>query len=177
MSEQMTIVAVIGSGEPDALLDALAEEVGRTVALAGFGLVCGGLGGVIEAACRGAHNVLGRGSGRIIGILPGTDKDAANDYVDVAIATGLGYARNLLVVLSADAVVAVGGATGTLSEMAHAWQHGKPICALVPGGGWAARLAGESLDHKRSDRVHAVETTDELNTWLQTTLGERAQEL
>ena len=171
MSERIKVVAVIGSGEPDALLDTLAEQVGRTVASAGYGLVCGGLGGVMEAACRGARAVHGTGSGRIIGILPGTQKDAANDYVDVAIATGIGYARNVLVVLSADAVVAVGGATGTLSEIAYAWQHGKPICALVPGGGWGARLAGETLDSKRSDRVHAVATAEELAAWLEATLG------
>ena len=171
MSERIKVVAVIGSGEPDALLDTLAEQVGRTVASAGYGLVCGGLGGVMEAACRGARAVHGPGSGRIIGILPGTQKDAANDYVDVAIATGIGYARNVLVVLSADAVVAVGGATGTLSEIAYAWQHGKPICALGPGGGWGARLAGETLDSKRSDRVHAVETAEELAAWLEATLG------
>jgi len=171
MSERIKVVAVIGSGEPDTLLDTLAEQVGRAVASAGYGLVCGGLGGVMEAACRGARAVHGPGSGRIIGILPGTQKDAANDYVDVAIATGIGYARNVLVVLSADAVVAVGGATGTLSEIAYAWQHGKPICALVPGGGWGARLAGETLDSKRSDRVHAVATAEELAAWLEATLG------
>ena len=171
MSEQLKVVAVIGSGEPDALLDTMAEQVGRTVASAGYGLVCGGLGGVMEAACRGARAVHGPGSGRIIGILPGTHRDAANDYVDVAIATGIGYARNALVVLSADAVVAVGGATGTLSEIAYAWQYGKPICALVPGGGWGARLAGETLDSKRSDQVHAVETAEELAAWLEATLG------
>jgi uncharacterized protein (TIGR00725 family) len=171
MSERIKVVAVIGSGEPDALLDTLAEQVGRTVASAAYGLVCGGMGGVMEAACRGAHAVYGPGSGRIIGILPGTHKDAANPYVDVSIATGIGYARNVLVVLSADAVVAVGGATGTLSEIAYAWQHGKPICAFVPGGGWAARLAGETLDNKRSDRVHAVETTEELAAWLEAILG------
>jgi len=170
MNRRTKIVAVIGSGEPDDLLAELAEDLGRTIASAGYGLVCGGLGGVMEAACRGAHAVLGHGSGRIIGILPGTDKDSANDFVDVAIPTGLGYARNLLVVLSADVVVAVGGATGTLSEIAHAWQHGKPICALVPGGGWAARLAGETLDGKRDDQVHAAATTAEVLSWLAATL-------
>jgi uncharacterized protein (TIGR00725 family) len=171
MNEQIKVVAVIGSGEPDALLDVLAEQVGRTVASAGYGLVCGGMGGVMEAACRGALAVYGPGSGRIIGILPGTRKEDANPYVDVSIATGLGYARNVVVVLSADVVVAVGGATGTLSEIAYAWQHGKPICAFVPGGGWGARLAGETLDGKRDDHVHAVETVEELATWLEVTLG------
>ena len=171
MSDLIKVVAVIGNGEADASLDTLAEQVGRIVAAAGYGLVCGGMGGVMEAACRGARAVHGAGSGRIIGILPGTDKAAANDYVDVAIPTGIGYARNVIVVLSADAVVAVGGAAGTLSEIAYAWQHGKPICAFVPGGGWGARLAGETLDSKRSDRVHAAETGEELSTWLHATLG------
>jgi uncharacterized protein (TIGR00725 family) len=174
MSRQLKIVAVIGSNQADRALDEMAERVGRTIAAAGYGLVCGGLGGVMEAACRGAHAILGGGSGRIIGILPGPHKEAANPYVDVAIPTGLGYARNILVVLSADAVIAVGGATGTMSEMAHAWQHGRPICAFVPAGGWGARLAGETLDDKRGDRVEAVETTEELATWLRQTLESSA---
>ena len=165
------LVAVIGSGAPDPRRDELAEAVGRTIAEAGFGVVCGGLGGVMEAACRGAHDVLGAGSGRIVAILPGEERSAANPYADVVIPSGVGYARNLLVVLSGDAVVAVGGSSGTLSEIAHAWQLNKPICALAGAGGWAERLGDEALDDRRDDRIFRAESVDDVADWLRETLS------
>ena len=104
----------------------VAEEVGRAIAEAGAVLVCGGLGGVMEAACRGAHAA----GGLTVGILPGRDRDEANRNVDVAIPTGMGEARNALVVRAADAVVAVGGEYGTLPEIALALQAGIPVVGL-----------------------------------------------
>jgi uncharacterized protein (TIGR00725 family) len=95
-------------------------------------LVCGGLGGVMEAACRGAKDA----GGTTIGILPGADRAAANPFVDVAIATGLGEARNALVVRAADAAIAVGGGYGTLSEIALALKAGKPVVGI---GTWDIR--------------------------------------
>jgi uncharacterized protein (TIGR00725 family) len=92
-------------------------------------LVCGGLGGVMEAACRGAKD----GGGTTVGILPGTDRGEANEFVDVAIPTGLGEARNALVVRAADALIAVGGGYGTLSEIALALKAGKRVVGL---GSW-----------------------------------------
>jgi uncharacterized protein (TIGR00725 family) len=92
-------------------------------------LVCGGLGGVMEAACRGAKGA----GGTTIGILPGSERAAANAFVDVAVPTGLGEARNALVVRAADAVIAVGGGYGTLSEIALALKAGKPVVGL---GSW-----------------------------------------
>jgi len=103
-----------------------AEEVGRALGERGVALVCGGLGGVMEAACRGAKGA----GGATIGILPGSDRAAANGFVDVAIPTGLGEARNALVVRAADAVVAVGGGYGTLSEIALALRAGKRVVGL-----------------------------------------------
>lgn len=100
--------------------------MGRELASRGAVLVCGGLGGVMEAACRGAKG----GGGTTIGILPGTDRAAANPFVDFAIPTGLGEARNALVVRAADALIAVGGAYGTLSEIAFALKAGKPVAGL-----------------------------------------------
>jgi uncharacterized protein (TIGR00725 family) len=100
--------------------------VGRELASRGVVLVCGGLGGVMEAACMGAKE----GGGTTIGILPGTDRAAANPFVDFAIPTGLGEARNALVVRAADALIAVGGAYGTLSEIAFALKAGKPVAGL-----------------------------------------------
>ena len=158
------LVAVIGNGDADAARDELAAQLGATIARCGYGVVCGGLGGVMQAACRGAKSAAS--ATPTVAILPGTDRDAANPYADVVIPTGLGYARNILVVLSADAVIAVGGASGTLSEIAHAWQLGKPLCGLGLTDGWAARLAGTALDSKRTDRIHAAATVEEAEAWL-----------
>jgi uncharacterized protein (TIGR00725 family) len=104
-------VAVVGPGEASAEEVADAEAVGRGLANAGATLVCGGLGGVMEAACRGASQA----GGVTVGILPGLDREAANEWVTVAIPTGLGELRNGLIVRAADSVIAVGGAHGTLS--------------------------------------------------------------
>jgi uncharacterized protein (TIGR00725 family) len=116
-------VAVIAPG--DEVVDA-AADVGRLVAERGAVLVCGGLGGSMESACRGAKD----GGGLTVGILPGPDRSAANPFVDVALPTGLGEARNALVVRAADAVIAIGGGYGTLSEIALALKAGKPVIGL-----------------------------------------------
>jgi uncharacterized protein (TIGR00725 family) len=128
-------VAVIGGGRATASEWAAAEVVGRRLAEAGAVLVCGGLGGVMEAACRGARAA----GGTTVGILPGRDRDEANAFVDVVVATGLGEARNVMVVASADAVVAVGGEYGTLSEIALALRAGTPVIGL---GTWELHRAG-----------------------------------
>ena len=119
-------VAVVGDGHCSAEVGALAEAVGRELAQRGAVLVCGGLGGVMEAACRGAKAA----GGLTVGILPGTSRRAANRYVDIPIVTGLGEARNVLVVQSAQAVIAVHGEYGTLSEIAHALKLGIPVVGL-----------------------------------------------
>lgn len=103
--------------------------MGRLLAERGAVLVCGGLGGVMAAACRGAKD----GGGTTVGILPGTDRGEANEFVDVAIPTGLGEARNALVVRAAHALIAVGGGYGTLSEIALALKAGKRVVGL---GSW-----------------------------------------
>ena len=119
-------VAVVGPGEATAAeLDA-AEQVGRRVAQAGGYVVCGGLGGVMEAACRGAS----KAGGLTLGILPGPSRAAANRWVAISVPTGLGELRNGLVVRAADAVVAVGGAYGTLSEIALALKTGVPVVGI-----------------------------------------------
>jgi uncharacterized protein (TIGR00725 family) len=117
----------------------IAEEVGRALGRRGAVLVCGGLGGVMEAACRGAHEQ----SGLTVGVLPGLDRQAANEHVDVALATGLGEARNALVVRAADAVIAVGGEFGTLSEIALALKAGTPVVGV---GTWELARDGRPVD-------------------------------
>jgi uncharacterized protein (TIGR00725 family) len=119
-------IAVCGPGDaPDEDL-ARAEEAGAAIAREGAVLVCGGLGGVMEAACRGA-SALG---GTTVGLLPGEDRSAANAWVGIAIPTGLGEVRNALIVRAADAVVAIGGAYGTLSEIALALRRGIPVIGV-----------------------------------------------
>jgi uncharacterized protein (TIGR00725 family) len=132
-------VAVVGSGEAPREEVELAEAVGRGLAARGAVVVCGGLGGVMEAACRGARE----GGGTTVGILPGLDRGAANEFVDVAIATGLGEARNAVVVRAVDALVAVGGSWGTLSEIALALRTGVPVVGV---GTWEMRRGGEPVE-------------------------------
>lgn len=119
-------IAVVGPGRAREAELATAEAVGRGLAAADATVVCGGLGGVMEAVCRGAKDA----GGTTVGILPGSDRGAANAWVDVAVATGLGEARNALVVRAADALVAVGGEYGTLSEIALALKAGKPVIGI-----------------------------------------------
>ncbi|HEX8745478.1 MAG TPA: TIGR00725 family protein [Thermoleophilaceae bacterium] len=127
-------VAVVGPGEASQEEARVAKRVGRLLAEAGAVVVSGGLGGVMEAACRGAKD----GGGTTVGILPGPDRAAANEFVDVAIATGLSEARNALVVRAADVLIAIGGSWGTLSEIALALRTGKRVVGLatweLPGG-------------------------------------------
>jgi len=120
-------IAVIGAGDCSAEEYATARTVGVLVAEGGATLVCGGMGGVMEAACRGARE----GNGITVGIVPNTGN--GNKYLDVVIRSGLGHARNVLVVLSAEAVIAIGGKCGTLSEIAFALKTGRPVFAL---GSW-----------------------------------------
>jgi uncharacterized protein (TIGR00725 family) len=122
----MPYVAVVGPGEATADQERLAEEVGRELAQRKAVVVCGGLGGVMAAACRGAASV----GGLSVGILPGSERREANRWLSVAIPTGLGELRNGLVVRAADAVIAIGGAHGTLSEIALALKTGVPTIGL-----------------------------------------------
>lgn len=128
-------VAVCGPGLATEEEAAWAEEVGRLLAGAGAVLVCGGLGGVMEAAARGCAEA----GGVALGILPGTDRSAANPYLTAAIPTGMGEARNALVARSADAVIAIAGEFGTLSEIALALKLGTPVVGL---GTWELSRPG-----------------------------------
>jgi len=119
-------IAVIGSGQCSKEEARLAEEVGREIARQDAILVCGGLGGVMEAACRGAQSE----GGITVGILPGEIRQAANPYVQIPIVTGIGHARNVAVVKSSQAVIAISGSYGTLSEIGHALRNGIPVIGL-----------------------------------------------
>ncbi|MHA2024856.1 MAG: TIGR00725 family protein [Candidatus Thorarchaeota archaeon] len=151
------IISVIGGSDSNDENLRLAEQVGAEIAKRGVILASGGLGGIMEAASRGAK----REGGQTIGILPSDAKEHANEFVDIAIPTGLGYARNFIVAKTGDAVIAIDGSAGTLSEMAIAWFSNKPVISLVSSGGWAAKLAGEKLDHRRADSVYGASSPEE----------------
>ena len=122
-------ISVIGAGAAETAELEVARQVGAEIARAGAVLVCGGLGGVMEAACRGAREA----GGRTVGILPGSDPAAANPWAEVVVPTGMGHARNVLVVQSGEAVVALPGSHGTRSELALALKIGRPVVGL---GAW-----------------------------------------
>ena len=146
------IISVIGAGQATSEIAILAEEVGRELAKRGVSMVCGGLGGVMEASCRGAKSA----GGTTIGILPGNDPGDANQWVDFPICTGLGYGRNVIVVKTGRAVIAVGGAYGTLSEIGHALGEGIPVIGLRT---WSIARNGDDDRSivRADDPVDAVE--------------------
>lgn len=140
-------VSVIGGSTVGAETREQARQVGRELAERGHDLVCGGLGGIMQAACRGASGA----GGHTVGVLPGEDPTAANPHVETAIATGLGTARNALVVMNGEAAIAVDGSTGTLSEIALARDYGRPVAGLD-----THRVDGLAVEHVETP-VAAVE--------------------
>lgn len=142
LKHRQPIIAVCGAGACDPQIAAWAEEVGRRIAAAGALLVCGGLGGVMEAACRGAVQA----GGLTLGILPGVDRAAANPFVRIPVPTGMGHARNVLIVQTADVVIAISGEYGTLSEIALARKCGRRVVGLHT---W-------SLGHDPGDQPHVI---------------------
>jgi len=146
------IVAVVGASQPRPESLEKAEAVGRELAKRGCTLICGGLGGIMEAACRGAREA----GGRTVGVLPGRERGEANQFVELAIVTGMGEARNLIIVLSAEAVIAIDGGYGTLSEIAFALANRRPVVGLST---W--KVASEALEdvpiYRTEDPLDAVE--------------------
>ena len=146
-------IGVIGGHKAHKRIYALAEEVGRRIARSGARLICGGLGGVMEAACKGAREA----GGVTVGVLPGDDTGAANSYVAVPVATAMGIARNAIIVHSSDALIAVNGSYGTLNEIAAALNLGKAVVGLET---WDLPAAGDvdlALFHVASTPEEAVQ--------------------
>ena len=140
-------IAVIGPGQADAREQATAREVGRLLAEAGLVVLTGGLGGVMESASRGAADA----GGTVVGVLPGDDADSANPFVGIAVPTGMGQARNAVLINSADAVIAIGKGYGTLSEIAIALRAGKRVVGI---GTW--EIAGVRVVTSSKEAVDAV---------------------
>ncbi len=177
-----TYIAVIGQGQnpgepplPAPVLDA-AYRVGAAIARAGAVLVCGGLGGVMEAASRGAYEA----GGVTIGFLPGLDRQAANPYLTYVFPTGLGTLRNFLVIRSAHAAILIAGGVGTLQEATIAYDHRVPVVLVRGTGGWADRLPavlldGRYLDDRRKVAFHTANTPEEaVRVALRVAAGESA---
>jgi len=139
----MTVIGVIGAGQCDAGVSHQARRVGELIARRGAALVCGGLGGVMEACCAGAME----NGGVTIGVLPGDDRSQANAHVAIPIVSDMGHARNFIIVQSAEALIAIAGEYGTLSEIAIALKLGKPVICL---GSW-----------NQIEGVHNVRTPEE----------------
>jgi uncharacterized protein (TIGR00725 family) len=144
-------ILVIGYGKDHCPQEAceVAYQVGVQVAKHGLILLTGGLGGVMEAASRGARD----GGGFVVGIIPQDDKEQANDYCDAVIATGMGFARDFVTAYSADAVIVVGGGAGTLIEVSAAYQKNIPIVAVKGTGGVADRVVDTYIDDRKIERV------------------------
>ncbi len=147
------LISVIGGAHCTAQEAAFAEAVGRGIAERGHILLCGGRGGIMEAACRGAAD----SGGMSIGVLPGHDRRDANPFVTIAVPTGLGEVRNLVVARGGEAVIAIGGSHGTLSEIAFALKAGRPVIGLATWQGEDGR--GAPL------QVQPAETAEEAVRW------------
>lgn len=158
------LIAVIGDAklEPGSVKDRLAEDIGRALVDAGYRVLTGGLGGVMEAACRGARSSAKYQSGDTVGVVPGHDPGEANAFVDISIASGLDNVRNS-VVAHADAVIAIGGGAGTMSEICLAWIYKRLIIGLRVDG-WSGRMAEQRVDDRMrypnqpDDRVFGADT-------------------
>jgi uncharacterized protein (TIGR00725 family) len=159
MHSRKITISVVGAHEADSILEKKAYDVGVLVAKAGAVLVCGGLKGVMQAACRGAQEA----GGLTIGLLPGTDKKDANPFVDIALPTSLGYARNACVACCADIIIALPGSYGTTSEICYGLVYKRPVIDL---GNWnikgmiaardmaeAEQIVCDQIEKIRSERV------------------------
>ena len=138
------------------------EQLGLQLASKDRTIVCGGLGGFMEAVCKGIKQSQNTFDGQTIGILPEDNDNNANPFIDIAIPTGTGIARNIFIVRTADIIIAAGGGAGTLSEIAFAWQLGKKVLCVTQFDGWAKELAGRDLDNRNSGLLIPVNTIDEI---------------
>ena len=161
LSDEFTMtfqVGIIGDGDAGEEEYTFCFELGRLLAELKAVVITGGKGGVMEAVSRGTFQA----GGITVGILPGLSGREANKFCRVIIPTGLGHGRNLLTILPADLVIAVGGQAGTLTEMGFAWIYDKPLIAVKNFGGWAEKMAGIRIDDRRPDSIIEVESLDQI---------------
>jgi uncharacterized protein (TIGR00725 family) len=193
MELRKVIIAIIGTSSASKEVVKAAELLGELLIDNGFRIISGGLSGVMEAVSKGGQRSDKHQDGDIIGILPGFHKSDANEFVDIVIPTGFGFARNLIIINSADVVVAIAGGSGTLSEIAFAWQFQKPIIGLdfkpedalidkmaalsktdfMKSIGWSSLMSGLKLDETRTDKIYSArnpkEVLEKINEIIETT--------
>ncbi len=164
----MLKIGIIGPNSPlcSSELYSFGVELGLRLAKTDRVIICGGRGGFMEAVCKGVKQSSSTFSGQTIGILPNDNTDDANQFVDVAIPTGIGLARNIIIVRTADIVIAAGGGAGTLSEIAYSWQLGKKVLCVTLFDGWAKELAGRDLDARQKDLLIPVSSIDEILSYI-----------
>ena len=158
------VIGIIGSAYPrpgDPMFE-FAKELGKELVSAGYRIVCGGLGGVMKAAAWGAMESDNYFESSVICVLPSSDKSSANEFCDLIIPTGLGINRNIIIINTADILIAIGGGAGTLSEMAFAWQQYKTVLAVDKFGGWAEKLAGIKIDDRKTQPISRVSSIYEI---------------
>jgi len=141
-------------------------ELGKQIALKDRVIICGGLGGFMEAVCRGAKLSPETFNGQTIGILPDDTSEGVNAFVDISIPTGMGIARNIIIINSSDIIIAAGGGAGTLSELAFAWQRKKIVLCYTGIAGWAKDLAKINLDNRANGLLIAVDSIKEIQKYL-----------
>ncbi len=137
-------------------------QLGKHIATKDRTIVCGGLGGFMEAVCKGVKQSPDTFKGQTVGILPDDTAENVNPFIDIAIPTGAGIARNIIIVRTADMIIAAGGGAGTLSEIAFAWQLEKEVLCVTLFEGWAKELAGKNLDDRQNGLLVPVKSFDEI---------------
>lgn len=162
MNNRLKQILVIGDSDASQETCDNAYKIGKLIAELGYALITGGRTGVMEYASRGAFE----NGGLTIGIIPSVEFEDANKWCKIVIPTGIGHARNILTILSADIVIAIGGAAGTLSEMCFAWIHNKQIITFIGYGGWSDKLCNSVLDHRRKEKIYECKNLDDLTKIL-----------
>ncbi|MFC1671021.1 TIGR00725 family protein [Spirochaetota bacterium] len=154
-------ILVIGSSEKTGY-ESEPYSIGKYIASKNYVLITGGRSGIMEAVSKGAYEE----KGTVIGILPGDNLEKSNEYCSIVIPTGVGYARNLINVLSADLVIALGGKAGTLSELAYAWLYKKPIICCTFADGWSRKFPETKIDDRVGSVIYSAKNVDEVYRYI-----------
>ncbi|MEN8119792.1 MAG: TIGR00725 family protein [Bacteroidota bacterium] len=158
------VIGIIGPGDDMCTKEIyrFGQELGEKLASKGYILVNGGKSGIMEAVFKGAKNSTNFQFGQTIGIIPEESSIYANQYADIVIPTGVGTARNKILINTADLIIAIAGGAGTLSEISFAWQMQKPIIAFTGFSGWSSDLAGKALDKRRKEPIYKASSILEI---------------
>jgi len=161
-------VGIIGSSDSIAINEQLdiAFNLGKKLIDQGHTIYNGGMGGIMETSAKGARQSNNYKDNSVIAILRVSDVSLGNNYSSIKIATDMGTARNRLIILNSDAIIAIGGGAGTLNEITLAWEFGKPMAAFKNYGGWASKVAETAIDDRRNDRIVPLNSVEDAILWL-----------